>query len=122
MDVVTYCKDTDLLVAEIAEKFPNRLNNENPNSPKFVIQKSPTVRNGNETLALVRVTVKSLAILNKLENLQVLGTYADIFSDADKLEIYNRIYPQSIIKVPDPADPENSQVDYFEDRRFAVFA
>ncbi len=122
MDVVTYCKDTELLTLEIEEKFPKRLNKENPNSPKFIIQKSPVVRNGSETLALVRANVKSLAILNQLEHLQVLGTYADIFSNADKLEIYNRIFPQSIIKVPDPTDPENRQVDYYEDRRFAVFA
>lgn len=114
MDLVTYCSDTEALIAEVKEKIPNR-----EDSGRFIIEKSPTIRKDNETLALVRVNAKELDQLNQLESIQVLGTYSEIFNDSNKKEIYDRIYPLRELTYLDEEGNEHTQV---EDRRFAIFA
>lgn len=90
-DIVTYCSDTSILVEELKEKFPQLLTS----TGEFNIEKTPTIRNGDETLALVRTN--NLELLEQLDSLIVLGTFEDIKADPEKLEAYDRIYPREPI-------------------------
>jgi len=114
MDLVTYCSDTEALLAEVKEKIPNR-----EDTGRFIIEKSPTIRKDNETLALIRVNANELALLNQLENLTILGTFGEIFSNPDKKAIYDRVYPPRELTYIDDEGEEQTRI---EDRRFAVFA
>jgi hypothetical protein len=114
MDLVTYCPDTEALLAEVKEKFPNK-----EDAGRFIIEKSPTIRKDNETLALVRVNSKELDQLRQLETLNILGTFGEILNDPDKKAIYDRIYPPREITYLDDQGVEKTRI---EDRRFAIFA
>ena len=54
IDLIVYCPDTAALVAELRAKFPERLNEEDGDNPRFLVDKTPTRREGGATLALVR--------------------------------------------------------------------
>ena len=99
-DVLTYCPDTTALIAELQEKFPDRINiDEETGEASFILTKTPTVRNGDETLALVRVSDGDLLDMQGLTNLTVLGTYDEVFGDAEKKAIYDRVYPRTPIEL-----------------------
>lgn len=118
MDVVTYCPDTEALLVEVAEKFPELLFQNEDGTSSFLITKTPTVRKGKETLSLVRVD--NLDVLNQLNTLQVLGDYNTVFADKAKKKIYNKIYP-----IPSPVtytDSQGNEQTYTPDPRFGVFS
>jgi hypothetical protein len=114
MDLVTYCADTAALLAEVKEKFPDR-----EDSGRFIIEKSPTIRKDNETLSLIRVDVYDLNKIQQLENLEILGTFSEIFNNPDKKVIYDRIYPPREITYLDDNGDEQTRI---EDRKFSTFA
>ena len=87
IETITYCKDTKALIAELKEKYPDYIHEDN-----FGIDKTPTVKNGSETMALVMIDEDVLKNINSLIN---LGTFEEVFNDTDKLNIYNRIYVRS---------------------------
>jgi len=92
MDIITYCTDTDSLVLELESKFPDLINVEDSENPSFLVDKTPTVRNGNKTMSLLRVTDGRLAELETLDNLEILGTFEEVFEDAGKKAIYDSVY------------------------------
>lgn len=94
-DVLVFCPDTAALVSEVAEKFPERLDLEDPNSPRFLVDKTPTVRNGNETISLVRADDGLLAELQALDSVTVLGTYDEVEADPDLKAVHDRVYPRT---------------------------
>lgn len=100
-DCITYCKDTKALLAEVAKVAPDKLvKDEQGNSVSFAITKTPTIRNGMETLAVVRVDANDLALIQKLKTLQVLAKVpagSDLLAAMTKADraIYDRIYDQT---------------------------
>jgi len=117
-DVITYCADTQALMQEVIQKFPDRViyqevdQNGNPIDPPkpigFNIVKTPTYRNGNETLAVVRVTPEELTLLKQLTNLQILAEVpagndliAALNANPQNRAIYDRVYPRDPIPVLD---------------------
>lgn len=92
MDIITYCTDTDALVSELESKFPDLINVEDSENPSFLVDKTPTVRNGNKTMSLLRVDEDRLTDLKTLENLEILGTFEEVFEDSEKKTIYDSVY------------------------------
>jgi len=73
-DLVTYCSDTVALLAEVAAKFPDKIVKDSANSPtSWLVTKTPTVRNGLETLSVVRVNPAELADIKTLTSLKILA-------------------------------------------------
>lgn len=107
IDVVTYCQNTADLRDELTgmgfETIP--------------LTKTPSQRNGQETLALCRVG--SLDDLAPYQCLAVLGAYDGVLSDPELRAIYERIYPTDPVTYTD----EDGQTRmYTPPERFGVFA
>lgn len=107
IDVITHCQNTadlrDELTALGFESIP--------------LVKTPSQRNGAETLALCRV--ESLDDLAPFGCLTVLGTYDEVLSDPERRSIYERIYPTDPVEWTD----EDGQVHtYTPPEKFGVFA
>ena len=100
-DLITYCKDTQALMAEVAQIAPDKIvEDEQGNPVGFAVTKTPTVRNGAETLSVVRVDANDLAIIKKLKSLKML---VEVPAGNDPLAamtkanraIYDRVYDQT---------------------------
>jgi hypothetical protein len=91
-DFITYSPDTTSLLAEVAEKFPDRLSED---GQSYNVTKIPTHRNGIETLSLVRCVNQDEADeLASLTGLQIIGECvggAYQFNDADAQATYERV-------------------------------
>lgn len=107
IDLITYCADTTQLQSEL----------ESLGFEALPLPKTPSVRNGSETLALVRVN--DLAELAPFTCLTVLGTYEEVFADPDKRAIYDRIYPRTPVVWTDEA---GQRQEYVPPEQFGVFA
>ena len=107
IDLITYCSDTEQLMTEIQQAGFERI----------PLVKTPTQRNGNETLALVRV--EDVADIEKWSFLTILGTYEEVFADPELLTIYDRIYSRTPITV---TDEEGNEYTYTPPDKFGVFA
>lgn len=123
IDIITYCKDTNALVAEVQEKFPNKLAELTNN---ILIDKSQVIKNANgETMALVRCDGIQLEMIESLNSLVILGSYEEIFNTPEKKEIYDRVYVRKEESY-DEIDPEDSSKTitkkYMPPERFALFA
>ncbi|OOZ37444.1 hypothetical protein [Solemya velesiana gill symbiont] len=96
-DYITYCADTQALITELQSKAPKLVHNdEQTGEIAFLMPKTPTLRNGAETLALVRdIDGTLLQLAAQLDHLEVLGTYEEVFADPAKKKIYDRVYDQS---------------------------
>lgn len=93
-DVITYCDDIPSMIAEIQEKFPERLSEDND----FLVTKIPTLKHssGTKSLSLVRCTTEQeLSDLSSLTHLEVLGTYDEVFNDPIKLAKYDAVYDRT---------------------------
>jgi len=120
MDIITHCTDTAALVAELQEKFPDRINIDDPENPSFLIGKAPgTKRNGNETLCLCRVNPQDYLDIESLETITILGTYDEVFADPEKQAIYDRVYDQTPVEVDDGM---GGTITYTPSRKFVVIA
>lgn len=99
-DLIAYCSDTAALVAELQTKLPHRVLIED-GSARYLVPKTQTVRNGSETLALIRLTEDERQELldAELSTLTILGSFEDVLADEDKLAIYDRIYPRAPVTV-----------------------
>ena len=107
-DVIVFCPDTVALVAELRDKHPDRLGEMDPENPIFIVDKTPTVRNGLETIALVRADSKTLSVLESMASVQVLGTYEEIAADPDAQAIYARVYPRKPVTWKDENDKKRT--------------
>ena len=106
-DLITYCADTTALMAEVAKVAPARLiEDEQGNPVGFAIDKTPTVRNGLETLSVVRVNDADLAVIQGLKSLKILakvpagGDLLKAMTKANKT-IYDKVYPRTPVDVLD---------------------
>lgn len=120
-DYITYCADTTALATELEAVAPEKINiDPESGAVSFNVPKTPTVRNGGETLALVRDMDGSLlALADQLSSLTVLGTYEEVFADAAKKEIYDRVYDQTPVILTDEDGVEST---YTPPEKFGVFA
>lgn len=83
-DLITYCENTEALLAEVAASMPDRvIRDMDTDAPVGIsIAKTPTVRKGLKTLAVVRVHADEVAGLKALKNIRVL---ADVEAGGDLL-------------------------------------
>ncbi len=106
-DLITYCADTQALMAEVEQVAPDRIiRDDQGNAVGFSITKTPTIRSGTETLAVVRVTDKELAVIQGLKSLQILAQVpagGDLLAAMVQAErtIYDRVYPRTTVPVQD---------------------
>lgn len=114
-DLLVYCPDTALLVAEVQANYPKWIAHEDFHNRKFLVDKTPTVRNGNKTLALVRCRdgapgePETEAVLLALEEagvLVVLGTYEECFADPEAKALYDSVHVREPITYTDPESGE----------------
>ncbi|MDX8383268.1 MAG: hypothetical protein R8M45_04245 [Ghiorsea sp.] len=100
-DLITYTKDSVALLAEVTTKFPERIIKDD-NDVVIGIQliKTPTIRNGLETLAVVRVDAARLAEMKTLTTLKILAEvpmYGDLLAKmtVKNRAIYDRVHDQT---------------------------
>ncbi len=121
IDYITYCTDSAALVVELAEKAPHLLHiDEETGEAQFLVDKTPTVRDGMNTLSLIRDLDGSLLeTADRLDNLTVLGTYEEVFADPAKRAIYDSVYDQTPIPY---TDEEGVEHIYTPPEKFGVMA
>ena len=108
-DLITHCPDTAALLLEVEQKAPEMLiKDDNDVVTGFSITKTPTVRNGKETLSVVRVNADELALIKSLSSMSILAeaaAYSDLLKSMTKASktIYNRVYNQTPVDVLDDA-------------------
>jgi len=120
-DIITYCEDTQALIQELKEKYPNRIyKDENSDDYTFIVNKTPTIRNGNKTLSLLRVTEEEYEMIQNLDSLEILGTYDEIFNNEEKLSKYKSVWDY---ETPIEYTEEDGTVrQYYRPKKFGVFA
>lgn len=120
IDIITHTTDTAALVAELQEKLPAYIRFDADGNPTFLVDKTPTVRNGDETLALLRLPEDKYSELVSadLQNLTILGSFEDVFADPEKTEIYDRVYVQTF----ETTDMEGNPITVTRPRMFGAFA
>lgn len=119
--LITYCEDTNALIAEVVSKYPERMDITDPTDAFFNIIKTPTVRNGMLTLtAVLSQSPLEEEMLKSLSTLEVLGTYDDIFSSSSLDTKYQLVYPYStpITFV----DEEGNTQSYYRPQKIGEFA
>jgi len=102
-DLITYCADTQALMAEVEHVAPDKIIRDEAGNPiGFSITKTPTVRQGSETLAVVRVDDQELQLIQQLTTLQILAQVpaggdllAALRADPQASAIYDRVYPRT---------------------------
>ena len=100
-DLITYCPDTTALMAEVTKVAPDRLVLDDQGNPiGFSIDKTPTIRNGNETLSVIRVGDEELSVIKGLKSLKILAQVpagGDLLAamKATDRAIYDRVYPRT---------------------------
>ncbi len=106
-DCITYCPDTKALMTEVAKVAPERLiKDEQGNPVGFAIDKTPTIRNGAETLSVVRVNDADLAVLKSLKSIKILaevpagGDLLAAMTKANKA-VYDKVYPRTPVDITD---------------------
>jgi len=106
-DLITYCKDTQALLAEVEANAPEKVvKDDKGNAVGVAFTKTPTVRNGTETLAVVRADDKELAFITSLKSLKVLAKVAaggDLLAAMTKTNkaLYDKVYPQTPVDILD---------------------
>jgi len=106
-DLITYCSDTTALLTEVEQLAPDYLiKDENGNSIGFAINKTPTIRNSTETLAVVRVNDDELAVIKSLTSLNVLAEVpagGNLLASmlASNKAIYDKVYLRTPIDIFD---------------------
>lgn len=130
-DVIIYCPDTEALKTELRDNHTNQfVEDDLPVSNarglargRWLIEKTPTKRNGDETLALVRVADHKIAsMLLSLEAtkvIKILGTWEELKADSEAKAIYDRVYPRTPVKVTDEDGTEHTIISPEEIGRFA---
>lgn len=118
IEAITYCADvTQLSPSGLIEL-------DETGSMVFNGTKTQTIRNGVETLSLVRVTSLQDLFNSGLTVLASSETGEDVFeivfSDPDAKEIYDRVYDQSPVDVT-TSDDEQKRF-YYPPKNFGSFA
>ena len=127
-DVIVFCPDTTALVIEVTEKFPDRISLEDAENPRFIIDKTRTVRNENETISLVRCRdgdrgeQNTEAMLNELAEagvIKVLGTWEETKNTTAMKKIYDGVHTRKPTTYLDENGEEHTTTPSEEIGRFA---
>lgn len=117
IDLITYCHDVDELKKELINS--GRVDEEgNPvlNSIKVPVRYSV---DGKKTISLVRCLTPECEASLQLNNLEILGTYDEVFADPDKLARYTSVYSITPVVI---TDENGEEVIYHPPKKFGVFA
>ena len=101
-DLITHVKDTAAFVAEVDKVFPDRILKDEQGNILGVnfTDKTPSVKKGLETLAIMRMNDADLAELKQLTTIDILSEIAlggDLLKGMTKANraIYDSVYEQS---------------------------
>lgn len=128
IDLIVYCPDTGALVDELRAMLPKYLDEEDMDNPRFLVDKTPTRRNGDETLAVVRWrdddpgVRHALEILEIADVIKVLGTWEELSAlpkTSDEWKLYKKVHPRTVRKYKDEDGKERTHKPAEEIGRFA---
>lgn len=89
IDVIAYSANPSALVTEIRTKKPKLVDEDG----KLLLDKTPTMKKGGKTLALIRCRKQSeIDWLDGLTNLEVIGTYEEMLINPTWKEKYDSIW------------------------------
>ena len=115
-DLVIYCADSAALESDL-------INNgyvDDEGGAFLPFCKTPDQIKGQKTLCLVRVSDSELSKLQSFEQLEILGTYDEVFADAAKMKKYNSVYSTASYEYTDEETGETITVT--PPKKFGVFA
>jgi len=126
-DIITHTKDSQAFLAEVEAKFPDKVVHDEKTGKvpvSVLLTKTPTIRNGAETLAMVRCDAQELADIKTLGSVAILAevpAYGDVLAamTAAKRKIYDRVYPQAPQQID---DGQGGRVTYTPPALFGAFA
>lgn len=117
-DVVTYCPDLEALKAELVELGSV----DDEGNAILPLTRTPIqyAAKGSQSLALCRFMDESeITALNHLQNLELLGTYEEVFASPELMAKYTSVYDLSPITT---TDENGEEVTYQPPEKFGVFA
>jgi len=106
-DVITYSPDVTKLMAEVEATLPEYVIKDDSGNPvSFAVDKTPTMRKGNETLSVVRCSTAEVTLLASLTSITVLAdvpAYGDLLAAMSKTgrATYDGVYDQTPVNVLD---------------------
>ncbi len=123
-DLVTYCPDTSALLAWVEKNCPHLADLSVRENPRLLIDKTPTHRNGEETLAVVRCRDEAEEVLMAQADaagvLSVLGEFAEMKADdSEAWAIYTRVRPLTPVTYTDSKGVKSTVTPAEEMGRFA---
>jgi len=95
MDIITYTPDSKLFLAEVEATFPDKvIFDESAIAVGVTITKTPTIRNGNATLAVVRCTSEELSMIKSLTTITILSEGPDLLNSmsVDNRALYDSVH------------------------------
>ena len=101
-DIITHVKDTTAFVAEVEQVFPERIIKDEQTGATIGVNftdKTPSVKKGLETLAIMRMKDADLAELKQLTTINILSEVAlggDLLKGMNKANraVYDSVYDQ----------------------------
>jgi len=120
--ILTYVKDTNTLVQEVAEKYPEYIvKDEDGNIQGINLVHTPLQKNKDgHTLAYSMVDDKTFEVINSLDSVENLGDYDEMEADEDKRAKYLSVYDYEtpIIYI----DDDGIEKEYYRPKKLGVFA
>ncbi len=116
IDLLVYCSNTETLVNKVREHYPEKLSGEDPENPMFLVDKTPTKRNGVKTLALVRCRPDGITeamlrdLASKTTTIKVLGTWEQVQADPKAKALYDEVYPRTPVTWVDDDGKEHESI------------
>ncbi len=116
IDLLVYCSNTEIFVNKVREHYPDKLNEDIPDNPMFLVDKTPIKRNGKNTLSLVRcrpdgVTEAMLRDLaSKTTTIKMLGTWEEVQADPKAKALYDEVYPRTPVTWVDNDGEEHESI------------
>ncbi len=114
IDLLVYCSNTEILVNKVREHYPEKLSEEDSENPQFLVDKTPTKRKGNKTLALVRcrdgVEEMLRDLASKTTTIKVLGTWEEVQADPKAKALYDEVYPRTPVAWVDEDGKEHESI------------
>ena len=114
---VSYCKDIEKLKEELVEKGFYDEESETFNIPN--VDRTP-VQYGDDGKSTLSFVQGDLAQLEALDTIVLLGTYEEIFADADKDSMYKSVYPYDVPITY--VDEEGVEQSYLRPKKIGLFA
>lgn len=113
-DVITYCADKGSLIAELRSVYKTA--DDEPVTLDVI--KTPVIYKDGHSLSLVRVLTDEDQQKLNLNNLEILGTYDEVFSDPAKMALYESVYSTQPYEVE---DEDGTKQTITPPKKFGVF-